>query len=79
MAYNFEEPKQSEKLLQDPGHSLKLYQEQFKHLRHLENADDKALIFITSAVLAIFVLFHLPYYIALEAQPLRLNLCIYPL
>lgn len=61
MAYNFEEPKQSEKLLQDPGHSLKLYQEQFKHLRHIENADDKALIFITSAVLAIFVLFHLPF------------------
>ncbi len=61
MAYNFEETKQSERLLQEPGHLLKIYREQFEHLRHIENSDSAHLIFITSATLAILILLHVPF------------------
>lgn len=61
MVSRLDETKQSEKLLQDPTHLVQIYREQFRHLRHVENADSIALIFITGAILAIFVLLHLPF------------------
>jgi len=61
MVSHINNTKQSEKLMEDPANLLKLYQEQLKHLSHIEKTDDLALVFITFATLAIFVLFHIPF------------------
>lgn len=50
--------KQSQKLLEDPANLLKLYQEQFIQIRHIENADSFSLAFITVITLAIFFFMH---------------------
>lgn len=61
MTYIFEELKQSEKLLQESGELLKIYREQFEHLRHLENSEYLHLIFIASISLAISIIVHFPF------------------
>lgn len=50
--------RQSEKLLEDPAHLLKIYQEQFKQIRHLETTDGRSLAFITIITLAAWFFMH---------------------
>lgn len=57
---NARQTEQAEKLLLNPDYLLRIYEEQFRHVRHLETADMLSFAILGLLSLGIFVLMHRP-------------------